>query len=106
MTGKDSFYVCMGDSQLLHRRRQRLLKASAILDSCIDIAQGCEHFCQGLVQAIDSEPRVPAYFFTEIELYVRKVQAHKRTVDLLLKQSSGTLKLVRTSMQNIDSSTA
>lgn len=96
----------MGDSQLLHRRRQRLLKASAILDSCIDNAQGCGHFCQGLGQASDSEPRVPPYFFVEIELYVRKVQAHKRTVELLLKQSSGTLQLVSNSMQNFDTSTA
>lgn len=92
ISDNDSFYVRFGDSQLLHRRRQKLLKSFAILDSCTSIAQGCKHFCKDIDKV--SQVQIPPSVKVEIDLYITKVGAHKRAVNLLLKQSAGTLKLV------------
>ncbi|KAL9121920.1 MAG: hypothetical protein Q9187_001524 [Circinaria calcarea] len=92
ISDKDSFYVRFGDSQLLHRRRQKLLKSFAVLETCISVAQGYQHFCRDFDKA--SQTRIPQSFYVEIELYIAKMQAHKRAVNLLLKQSAGTLKLL------------
>ena len=92
---KDSFYVHFRDSQLLHRRRQKLLKLDLILDNCVETAQGCRRFCRELTTVSKSASSTLEPFLSEIELYISKVGGHKRTINLLLKQSAGTSKLVR-----------
>lgn len=91
---EDSFYVQFGDNQLLHRRRQKLLKSSLILDSSIEIAQGCMQFCHWLSAVSDPASSCSELFLVEMALYISKIRGHKRTVNLLLRQSTGTSNLV------------
>jgi hypothetical protein len=86
------FSVEFSDSQSLHLLRQKLLRASSILDSCLGIIKGCENHSLQLraLRLISGENKA----VSEFRAFTAKFNSHQRRVAILLQKSTGTASLV------------
>ncbi|MCJ1453190.1 hypothetical protein MMC28_003536 [Mycoblastus sanguinarius] len=87
---KCDFEVTFADSQKLQLVRRRLLRASSVLDSSLEVLCGCILHCRELeLQGIES-----AKMCDQIASYTAQLEGHKRKIEVLLVQSSGTTHLL------------
>lgn len=75
--------------QLLHHT---LLKASLLIDSCLEVVEGCENHCHKLASLEATALCKPS--LAEIAIYSAKMQCHRRDIHRVIEQSKGTSSLV------------
>jgi hypothetical protein len=75
--------------------RQKLLRTSTVLESCLDVSRGCGNYFRRLekLKVIASSQAGIA----EIEVYISQLKGHCRTIKSIIQQSTGTWHLVRLS---------
>ena len=86
------YSVTFLDSQNLQLFRQKLLRTSTVLDSCLDVIKGCEAHCRRLISANRTD--IGEHCLTEITIYSRQLPYHRRDLHRIIQYSSGTSKLV------------
>ena len=70
------YSVTFLDSQNLQLFRQKLLRTSTVLDSCLDVVEGCEAHCRRLISAKITD--IGEHCLTEITIYTRQIHYHRR----------------------------
>jgi hypothetical protein len=91
--------ISLQDNQDLQLLRQKLLRTSAVLVSCLEVIRGCKLHYRKLVtlNVVDEDEQLLA----EIEVYIRQIQHHRVDISRILEYSSGTSKLVGNSCSRI-----
>lgn len=87
------YSVTFLDSQNLQLFRQKLLRTSTVLDSCLNVVQDCEAHCRKLIASKVTD--IGEHCLTEITIYTRQIHYHRRELRRIIQYSSGTSKLVR-----------
>ena len=87
------YSVTFLDSQNLQLFRQKLLRTSTVLDSCLDVIKGCEAHCRRLINVKSTD--IGEHCLTEITIYTRQINHQSRELHRIIQYSSGTSKLVR-----------
>lgn len=96
------FSVSFQDSQDLQLLRQKLLRTSTVLDSCLEVVKGCEIHCRKLISL--NITATGEQSLAEIDVYAKQMQGHRLELHRIIQYSLGTSKLVRYSPQIIFSS--
>jgi hypothetical protein len=87
------FSVSFQDSQNLQLLRQKLLRTSTVLDSCLEVVKGCEIHCRRLIASGMTAGGEQS--LAELEVYKMQMQGHRLDLHRILQYSLGTSKLVR-----------
>ncbi|PMD19759.1 hypothetical protein NA56DRAFT_705470 [Hyaloscypha hepaticicola] len=88
----NDFPVSLQDSQNLQLLRQKLLRTSVVLVSCLEVVKGCRLHYRKLVtlKVIDEDEQL----LTEIEVYIKQIQRHSIDINRILEYSLGTSQLL------------
>ncbi|KAI1089439.1 hypothetical protein F5B19DRAFT_374294 [Rostrohypoxylon terebratum] len=86
------FSIDFDDSQKIQRLRLKLLKASAILESSLEVARGYEIHCQDISKRDMGGGNIS--LFIEVELYTAKLRAHRRSTNVLLERTKEVFNLI------------
>jgi hypothetical protein len=86
------YKLTFSDCQNLQLLRQKLLRASSVLDACLDVTSGCADHCIRLtnMKLVDSSGRG----LSEIEYYKRQLMQHRHTISRITLQAEGAGHLV------------
>ena len=80
------------DSQRVQNLREKLLRTIVVLDTHLEVVNGCEIHCQSLVSTRLGP--VGLNMSSEIDAHSAQLRTHRRNVANILERSRGTLDLV------------
>jgi hypothetical protein len=87
---QETFSLSFKDMQKLDVIRDKLSTCSTIINSCLEMADGCLEFCGRFV----ATPDVREASCNKLKLYIRRMRMHARATELLLKQAEKTAQIV------------
>ena len=89
---KLDYPVTFRDAQDLELIRRKLLKASLILRSSVDVGKSLKTHIEEVARTLQQSESL--YGLETLDQYTASLKMHARTVDALLNRLSGTSKLV------------
>jgi hypothetical protein len=86
----ESIGLCFKDIQKLELVRDNLATCSTTIASSLEIAGGCLEFCRNL----EGDQGLRDASCSKLKLYIRRMSMYARTVELVLKRSESTTRVV------------